>query len=124
MARTGEPAERLRELLPPALRPWGDAILHEVTAIADDRDALAFALAGLRGLAARGGFGVVERADQLQPGPGGRTAVGLPDVVQLAAAMRPARDLDQRRRPPRRRKAGIGARSACFRPSLGGDAPP
>lgn len=44
----------LAATLPPALRSWGEAIRHEVAVIADDRDALAFALAGLRGLAVRG----------------------------------------------------------------------
>lgn len=44
----------LLAILPPPLRPWGEAIRREVAAIPDDRVALAFALAGLRGLAPRG----------------------------------------------------------------------
>lgn len=44
----------LLAMLPPSLRPWGHAIAEEVAAVANDGEALRFALSGFAALAPRG----------------------------------------------------------------------
>ncbi len=50
-------------------------------------------MADVAGLAADGGLDVVERADPLQRLAGDRAAGRLPDIVEVAPQMRPARRL-------------------------------